>query len=126
VAALTVGSAVTPFASQWRENGVYIKVFTGTGGDDSTIIAGVTAKRHVIVGGRLSSDGADLMNILSAANVIDSIQFAARATAAFPVGLECNTAEALILNKVSTTSAVQGWIAYVTLTAGDVFPAPLG
>ena len=124
MASIISGTAFTPFPSGLKHNGVVRRYIDGTTGDDSEVVAAVTGKRHVIVGGRLSCDGADRCDIYSDAGgqLLDSIEFAARATATFPVGVETETAHALVLNKVSAATAVRGYIDYVTLGSGDHCP----
>ncbi len=120
MAALTISAeAIRPNAVEWRSSEVKVRRFNGAGTDDSTIEAAAADKRHVIVAGRCSFDGAERMDILSGANVIDSIEAPARCTAEMPKGLECDTNEALILNKAGAAVTVRGWIAYVTLEAGS-------
>jgi len=119
MAALTVGTAIVPYRSQWKGQGVTIKIFTGTGGDDSTIAAAADGYRHVIVAGRMSCSGTDSVNILSAASVIDTLQFVVASTVTLPAGLEGADNEALIINKVGTSTTCQGWIAYASIVDGQ-------
>ena len=121
MAALTVGGEIDHFASQWRSAGIKVKRFSGTGTDDSTIASAVADSRYVVVGGRCSINAPARMDILSGSTVIDSIEFAARATARFPVGLECNTNEDLKLNQ-SGTDTVRGWIAYALIKEDQTLP----
>ena len=123
MAALTLVTAFTPFNLPWKQTGVLVRKFTGAGTDSTTLAAADSGKRYIILGGRISFDGAERMDILSGTTVIDSIEAPARCTANFPKGLECITGELLALNKAGAAVTVRGWVAFKAIKDGeDTYP----
>lgn len=117
--ATAIGSAITPYRSQWKNQGVVIKLISGTSaGGTKEIAAATELTRHVIVGGRISIDGAGDITLKSAANTIDLISFVCTGTANLPVGLETVVNEALQIT-VENGAVGTGWIAYASILDGD-------
>lgn len=96
--------------------------FNGTGVDSTEMFAapGTATDKIVITGGRMSLSAAGRLDILSATTVRDSIEFAARATARMPVGLEMLAGQKLSLQIDAGTA--RGWISAAVISSQDSLP----
>ena len=116
MAGLTLAALTGPARVTAEGDTINRKSITGSGGDATAVAAASSDNVHIIWGGRLSCDGADRMDILSNATVLDALQYPARTTAEFPKGVQTASGEALNLNKLDDAgTTVQGWIDYITI-----------
>jgi len=125
MAALTTSTHETAYANAWLANGVTVVLFSGSGADDTTIAAAASGKQHWIIGGRISADQADKLDIYSgssaAGTLLDQVQFVARGTLPLPAGVHTEAGEALVFD-AGGTATFTGWVAYVTLSQGQYCP----
>ena len=117
----------TCYLASRTNNGVINKSLSAATGatDKTTLAAASTGNQHVIVGGWLSSSGAEIVNIFSGTEKIDSLTFSSTKTRApFPVGLHADSGELLAIQKVSTAT-MTGYIEYITIPEGASVPSDL-
>lgn len=120
MADLTLVTAYESFNLPWKRAGVLVVKFTGTNHNDATEIgAAVTGKRYIILGGRISFNGAARLDIISGTTVVDSIEAAVRCTANFSKGLELIVSEKFELQKTEAGVTVRGWVAFKAIADGE-------
>ena len=122
MATLTVISDVLPKWQQWREAGVRLAYFNGTGSDVTQVKAASDAnKAWVVVGGRVSLQGSGAFLFLSSDTEVDRLEYAARATAKVAKGIQCSDGKSLTIQN-SDARPCHGWIAYVLLGDNESCP----
>lgn len=124
MAALDLVAEYVPFLRQLKDSGVKRVEFSGAGATLTEIAAaGASGTRIIITGGRMSANGADVVDIVSGASTVkDTLYFAGADTVSLPAGLEMTLDEAMSFDKTGAVVVIRGWVDYVTITDGQ----PLG
>ena len=112
-----IGTAFAPFRGQWRDAGAKMVHIAPGNGTSGAVVAAATGKRHVIIAGSLSAEGADTIRIVSTTTALATMEFTAAGTLNFPVGLETATSASLELTGDAVN--VVGWIVYATISDGQ-------